>query len=61
MRYEMAAAVLGSIDSDAALPKTVQIPQVTIVIEPNKTAEFISANSIREGFVSLLKNIHRLY
>lgn len=51
-RYEIAAAVLGSMDSDAALPKTIQMPHVTIVIKPNTTVESISVNPIREYFES---------
>jgi hypothetical protein len=42
-------------DSDAAFPKTVQIPQVTIVIDPNTIPESISANPIAEAFVSVFE------
>lgn len=54
--YDIAAAVLGSMDSDAALPTIIQIPQVTIVIEPNKTAESTSGNAIGEHTLSPIKN-----
>jgi hypothetical protein len=55
MRYVIAAAVLGSMDSDAPLPKSIQIPHDVIVIKPNRIPESISINSISDGFVSLFK------
>ena len=41
-RYDIAAAVFGSMDSEAAFPRTIQIPHENIVSEPNTTAESIS-------------------
>lgn len=52
-RYVIAAAVLGSMDSDAPLPKIIQIPHDVIVIKPKKIPESIPINPISEFFVSL--------
>jgi hypothetical protein len=39
-------------NSDAALPNAIEIPHVTIVIEPSTAAESISATPIGERLVS---------